>query len=370
MAIFVFFLKILSNLLVSHRYTTQDLIFLLPPSAAAAVMEALKGVCDIPLSQLPNPVIKGDIPSITIPEEEYEAGITECKNNLHGRVLWPKGSSPLTVAALKEKLSTSWSEVKNWGMLSLGKGYYEFTFATTEDMRREYWKPRIVFAIASCVGTPICIDAASSKSRIDHTFGQYVRVLVDMDLTKPLNHNVLVERKSFAFFADIEYENLPPFCDNCKRLGHVRQDCKLLQKHPAPAAPRTKAVYILKQNNKSVEPVTDTHASLERVIQPTIESQVPEDPIIVPNPLNFISQPLDDSETQLTEVVEATHVKESPMNNFLHNSWAELADLEEEQVDKDGAFTNAVSILKKKQAARIKAKRDTRSQAGPVLSLP
>ncbi|XP_058783904.1 uncharacterized protein LOC131658651 [Vicia villosa] len=376
--------------------------------------KALKGVCDIPLSQLPNPVIKGDRPSITIPEEEYEAGIAECKNNLHGRVLWPKGSSPLTVAALKEKLSKSWSEVKNWGMLSLGKGYYEFTFANTEDMQKvracgsislnpgslklfawtkdfnpalqcntsaqvwirlfglsqEYWRPRIVFAIASCVGTPICIDAASSKSRIDRTFGQYVRVLVDMDLTKPLNHNVLVERSGFAFFADIEYENLPPFCDNCKRLGHVKQDCKLLQNHQAPAVPRTKSVFIQKQNNKPAETVTDTHASLERVIQPTVENQIPEDPIIVPNPLNFISQPPDDSETQTTEGVDATLVKETPMNNFLHNSWADQADLDEEQVDKDGAFTNAVSILKKKQAARNKAKRDLRSQAEPVLCLP
>ncbi|XP_058765590.1 uncharacterized protein LOC131639102 [Vicia villosa] len=372
--------------------------------------QVLTGVCDIPLSQLPNPVIKGDKPSITIPEEEYEAGIAECKNNLHGRVLWQKGSTPLTVAALKEKLAISWSEVRNWGMLSLGKGYYEFNFASPDDMRRvrafgtinlnpgslklfawtkdfnpalqsntsaqvwirlfglsqEYWRPRIVFAIASCVGTPICIDAASSKSRIDRTFGQYVRVLVDMDLTKDLNHNVLVERKGFAFFADIEYENIPSFCEHCKKLGHLRQDCKAMMKHMNTSAQRTKPIYVQKNNTRNIDTVEAPTTVLEEVIQPISEINANADPIIIPNPLNFISQP--ESESPVTEFVDASQVLETQVD--LHNSWADLADLEEVPGDTEGAFTNAVSIIKKKQAARNKAKGASRSQAGPARSVP
>ncbi|CAI8600031.1 unnamed protein product [Vicia faba] len=148
--------------------------------------------------------VDGDRPSITIPEEEYKAGLNESENNLHGRVLWPKGSTPLTVAAIRVKLSKIWPEVKNWGMLFLGKGYYELTFSSAEDMRRvrapgsinlspgtmklfaqtkdfnpslqhntvaqvwvrffgisqEYLRPRILFAIASYVRTPICIVVA------------------------------------------------------------------------------------------------------------------------------------------------------------------------------------------------------------------
>ncbi|XP_058761211.1 uncharacterized protein LOC131634557 [Vicia villosa] len=379
---------------------------------ARSFAQALTGVCDIPLSQLPNPVIKGDRPSITIPEEEYEAGIAECKNNLHGRVLWKKGSTPLTVAALKDKLALSWSEVKNWGMLSLGKGYYEFNFASPEDMRRvrafgainlnpgslklfawtkdfnpslqcntsaqvwirlfglsqEYWRPRIVFAIASCVGTPICIDAASSKSRVDRTFGQYVRVLVDMDLTKTLNHNVLVERTGFAFFADIEYENIPPFCEHCKKLGHVRQDCKSMMKQTNTSAPRTKSIYIQKNSTSNTDTVEVPDTVLRGEVHPILETIVNADPIIVPNPLNFISQP--EPETPATEFVDASQVLETQVDNFLHNSWADLADMEEEPGDTEGAFTNAVPIIKKKQAARNKAKRASRSQAGPALSLP
>ncbi|XP_058762536.1 uncharacterized protein LOC131635916 [Vicia villosa] len=95
-------------------------------------------------------------------------------------------------------------------------------------LSQEYWRPRILFAIASCVGTPICIDSASAKSRIDRTFGQFVRVLIDMDLSLPLNHNVLVEREGFAFFSDIEYENLPALCSHCRKTGHIVQECKML----------------------------------------------------------------------------------------------------------------------------------------------
>ncbi|AES97134.1 hypothetical protein MTR_5g045890 [Medicago truncatula] len=57
-------------------------------------------------------------------------------------IIWPKGATPLTVHDL------------------------------------EYWRPRIFFAIASSVGTPVCTDSASSKPMIERTFSQFARVLV------------------------------------------------------------------------------------------------------------------------------------------------------------------------------------------------
>lgn len=91
-----------------------------------------------------------------------------------------------------------------------------------------------------------------------------------------------------------------------------------------------------------------TNISLEREVQPIIENMVSADPIIVPNPLNYISQPPEDSESQPSIFLESTQVNETQMDDFLHNSWADLADLEEDPMDKDGAFTNAISILKNK----------------------
>jgi hypothetical protein len=234
--------------------------------------QAVTNVCDIPLSQLPQACVKGDNLAIPIPEKEYTAGIKACKHNLQGRIIWPKGATPLTVAALKNKLAPIWKDLSKWGVYSLGKGFYEFCFSSLEDVRRvrsvaswalnpgslklfartkdfiprvqhnlsaqvwvrfyglsqEYWRPNILFAIASSIGILICIDAITAKPMMERTFGQFVRVLVDMDLSQTLRDKVLVERKGFAFFVELDYENLPDFCSNCKILGHNMHNCKKL----------------------------------------------------------------------------------------------------------------------------------------------
>lgn len=37
-----------------------------------------------------------------------------CKNNLHARIIWPKGSSPLSVVGLNEKLIQVWKNLGPW----------------------------------------------------------------------------------------------------------------------------------------------------------------------------------------------------------------------------------------------------------------
>lgn len=81
------------------------LVFLPRPRTFA---QALSNSFDIPLSQLPIPCVKGDSISIKISEEEYQNGIEGFKNNLHGRLLLAKGSSPIKVQELRDKLSKLW----------------------------------------------------------------------------------------------------------------------------------------------------------------------------------------------------------------------------------------------------------------------
>jgi hypothetical protein len=163
-----------------------------------------------------------------------------------------------------------WKDFSKWGVISLGKGFFEFTFSTLEDVRRvrsipswnlnpgllklfawskdfnprlqhntsaqvwvrfyglsqEYWHKNILFTIASSLGTPICTDSVTSRPMHERTFGQFARVLIDMDLSQPLRYKVLVERKGFAFFIDIEYENVPDFCSECQIIGHHIDNCK------------------------------------------------------------------------------------------------------------------------------------------------
>lgn len=78
----------------------------------------------------------GDTVSIKISQDEYESSLVACRNNLHGRLTLHKGDSPLTTKALKLKLNDLWPSLKNWSMLPLGKGFFEFNFQSVEDMRK------------------------------------------------------------------------------------------------------------------------------------------------------------------------------------------------------------------------------------------
>jgi hypothetical protein len=321
--------------------------------------QAVNNICDIPLSQLPQPVVKGDRLAIEIPENFYLAGLEACKHNLHGRVIWPKGSTPLSVGALKDKLSLIWKDLSRWGIISLGKGFYEFTFSSLEDVRRvrsspswninpgflklfawsrdfnpklqyntsvqvwvriyglsqEYWHKNILFTIASSLGTPICTDSVTAKPMHERTFGQFVRVLVDMDLLQPLRYKLLVERKGFAFFVDIDYENIPDFCQNCKVIGHHVENCKRWNKEE-----EVKANH---DNNIKKKPTTDpkphfvpvrdgraqqgTSKEVINVETDTVDNNI--DNALQPTPLekeidsrDMISKtPPDKAQTQLTE---------------------------------------------------------------------
>jgi hypothetical protein len=70
---------------------------------------------DVPTSQLPQPVLKGDNFSVSILEEEYMLGLETCKFNLHARIIWPKGSNPLTVFNLRSKLYLPYGRISASG---------------------------------------------------------------------------------------------------------------------------------------------------------------------------------------------------------------------------------------------------------------
>jgi hypothetical protein len=126
-------------------------------------------------------------------------------------------------------------------------------------LSQEYWRPKILFAIAGSIGTPICTDAATNKSKFDRDFGHFARVLVDIDLKHAPTYRVLVERTGFAFFVDIEFENLPAYCSYCKCIGHEVSVCKrnkVPQVHDDGAPKKItrqehKATYLVTKDNRN-----------------------------------------------------------------------------------------------------------------------
>lgn len=88
------------------------------------------------MSQLPKLCMKGEYISIKTSEDEYQQGLQGCKNNLQGRILLEKGSKPMKFTNLRAKLIYLWKPLNHWSMIPLGKSYYEFCFASHEDLRK------------------------------------------------------------------------------------------------------------------------------------------------------------------------------------------------------------------------------------------
>lgn len=158
---------------------------------------------------------------------------------MHGRLLLSKGDSPGKIQDLRTKLANLWKPIAQWKMVPLGKGFYEFSFASAEDLQsvwavgawnlnpdllrlsqwtpdfnpskqklthaqcliqihdlpQEYWRPKIHFEIAGSFGSPISLNETTRN----RTFRHYARVLVDMDLNDSLFDKILVEKEDFSF---------------------------------------------------------------------------------------------------------------------------------------------------------------------------
>ncbi|KAI5440249.1 hypothetical protein KIW84_025540 [Lathyrus oleraceus] len=145
------------------------------------------------MSQLLVPCVKGDRIKIFIPEDEYHIGLEACKHNLHRRIIWPKGSTPLNVVRLRAKLTEQWTSIGKWGTTSLRKGFLELSFSCIEDVRS--------------------IRSATS-------WNLYPGTLKLFSWTKdfvPSNINQTSAQ---------EYERLPDFSNYCNCIGHAIKNCK------------------------------------------------------------------------------------------------------------------------------------------------
>jgi len=83
---------------------------------------------------------------------------------------------------------------------------------------------RTLREIASAIGTPLLIDSATQN----RVFGHYARVLVDMDLSKQIFNEVMIERTCYSFAIEVIYERLLAFCTHCKNIGHHITSCRWL----------------------------------------------------------------------------------------------------------------------------------------------
>jgi len=106
-------------------------------------------------------------------------------------------------------------------------------------------------------------------------------VLIDIDLEKEDLYIVLVERKGFTLFVDLDYEQIPYFWTSCRMVGHQLSNRR---KYVSKATLNTDQAQKSK-NDKGKAKVYDTYKNQEVV---NLEKEVKdlEKEVLVQVPMN------------------------------------------------------------------------------------
>ncbi|XP_057770728.1 uncharacterized protein LOC130990516 [Salvia miltiorrhiza] len=213
------------------------------------------------------PKSKSEQFSLKVPQHLYAQEVSkEFSHAIIGRLFLRKGDKPQPALLLKAELHKIWKLESEWQLIPLGKGYYTLVFRTPEDKTRakakpvwelscghvrlrewskhfdpfkenssmanvwvrihylpiEYWHPEILAGIGRYIGHPIKIDGASAR----RDFGQFARLLIELDMSKSFPTTLLIDNDSFSFYVEFTYENLPYYCSKCKLTGHPIEKCR------------------------------------------------------------------------------------------------------------------------------------------------
>lgn len=223
-----------------------------------------------PLKPLSAPKMAGGNIVVEIDEEEYRRGVEDLKFSVIGKLSMSRGVDAPTTMEIKEKLMSFWkiAEIK---VIPLGRGVFHILLSNMKDqcialaagpimfnpgvMRLNRWIPgynalnkssvsqvwvRIfnlplefrkkqnLFNIGSGIGLPIKIDPHT----ISLYQGIYARILIEVDMARPLPDRILITKRNqnsqndFEFFVNLTYESLPKFCQQCGSIGHDLNACR------------------------------------------------------------------------------------------------------------------------------------------------
>ncbi|KAK6121173.1 hypothetical protein DH2020_045094 [Rehmannia glutinosa] len=76
--------------------------------------------------------------------------------------------------------------------------------------------------VANTIGNYIALDVDSDGS----TIGRFLRIRVNLDITKPLRRVVKASLHGSDYILPVKYERLPNFCYYCGIIGHGDRDCE------------------------------------------------------------------------------------------------------------------------------------------------
>jgi hypothetical protein len=73
--------------------------------------------------------------SIRITKDVYAKGLERCKHHIYGGLFLNKGDKPYTIKEITAKFLMHWKTKGPWKIISLGRGFFEFSFSSDDDGR-------------------------------------------------------------------------------------------------------------------------------------------------------------------------------------------------------------------------------------------
>ncbi|XP_026416465.1 uncharacterized protein LOC113311888 [Papaver somniferum] len=86
----------------------------------------------------------------------------------------------------------------------------------------EMWVEKTLLALGKSLGTPIVVD----KRTLNHEYGHYASVLIDIDFAKLNTDYVYVEAGGRNFLQPFEILKRPKYYSKCKIVGHLDSECR------------------------------------------------------------------------------------------------------------------------------------------------
>ncbi|VFQ77310.1 unnamed protein product [Cuscuta campestris] len=80
---------------------------------------------------------------------------------------------------------------------------------------------KALHCIARSIGNPLMMDASTTTK----TRPSVARFCVEIDVSKELPKKIWIDNGGMGFFQDISYENVPDYCCQCRKSGHLTGNC-------------------------------------------------------------------------------------------------------------------------------------------------